>query len=258
MQKSWDWLGKLARRFQHTVSSLRLSAVFAALVFLATLWLLWPFRGDSERPGYFVPTLTPTVTRAVAERKPTPTTFVPTITPLPLTHVVEEGEVLGLIAEHYGTTLEALLQANSLEDSDLISIGQELIIVDPQGTPLVVVVPPPTPTPTPTAASPFERPALLVPRDGAAFSGQLTPIALQWTSVGLLGEGQWYEVRVWTAGREEEHRLWTRETACEVPTAWYPSGEDRRLYWGVSVVQRAGGQATSLSPPSATRSFSWD
>jgi len=257
LQKSWDWLAKQASRFRYVSASFRLSAAFAVLVSLATLWWLSPFRGDSERPGFFVPTLTSTVTRAVAERKPTPTAFVPTITPLPLIHVVEEGEVLSLIAEQYGTSVEALLQGNGLEDSDLISVGQELVIVNAQSTPLVVDVPQPTPTPTPVPGLPFSPPALLLPRDGALFSGQVTPVVLQWTSVGLLDEAEWYEVRVWTLGRDEEHRLWTRDTACEVPAAWYPDDEDRRLYWNVIVVQGADGQTTPLSPPSSTHSFAW-
>jgi len=257
LQKSWDWLAKQASRLRYVGAGLRLSAAFAALVSLATLWWLWPFRGDSERPGFFMPTLTPTVTRAVAERRPTPTTFVPTITPLPLTHVVEEGEVLGLIAEQYGTSVEALLEANGFEDSDLISVGQELIIVNAQGTPLSVDVPQPTLTPTPLPGLPFRAPVLLLPRDGALFSGQVTPVMLQWISVGLLGEDEWYEVRVWSLGREEEYRIWTHDTACEVPAVWYPDGEDRRLHWDVIVVQRADGQTTALSPPSETRSFDW-
>jgi hypothetical protein len=89
------------------------------------------------------------------------------------------------------------------------------------------------------------------------FGGQARPVTLQWTSVGLLGEDEWYQVRVWTLGYEKGYRLWTRATACEVPAAWSPDGEDRRLYWNVMVVQRAGGQLTSLSPPSTTRSFEW-
>jgi LysM repeat protein len=231
--------------------------VFAALLFLAAVWWLWPFGGHSAHSGYFLPTVTPTATRAVAERKPTPTTFVPTITPLPLIHLVEEGDVLGLIAEQYGTTVEALLAANNLEDSDLISIGQELIIVDAQGTPRVIHVPPPTPTPTTTPGPPFEAPALLLPRDGAAFSGEVTPVTLQWTSVGLLGEDEWYEVWVWTLGREDQYRLWTRETAWQMPLAWRPDGEDSRLHWSVAVVRRAGQETTALSPRSETRAFEW-
>ena len=232
--------------------------MFAALVLLASAWLLWPFRGDSGRPGYFVPTVTPTATRATAERKPTPTVFVPTITPLPLTHIVEEGEVLGLIAEQYGTTVEALLQANNMEDSDLISVGQELVIVDAQGTPQVIHVPPPTPTPTPTPASPFRAPQLLFPADGAVFSAEVAPVTLQWASVGLLGEDEWYEVRVWTLGRQSDYRLWTRETVSQLPQAWRPEGQTTRLYWSVTVVQRAGQESTALSPPSVTRSFTRD
>ena len=55
-------------------------------------------------------------------------------------HVVVEGNTLSGIAEHYGTTIEAITEANSLTDS-VIWIGQELTI--PEAAP--------APEPTPTA-----------------------------------------------------------------------------------------------------------
>ena len=57
-------------------------------------------------------------------------------------HVVVEGDTLSGIAEHYGTTIEAITEANSLTDS-VIWIGQELTI--PEAAP----APEPTPTATP-------------------------------------------------------------------------------------------------------------
>ena len=63
-----------------------------------------------------------------------------------LVHVVVEGDTLSGIAEHYGTTVEAITEANSLTDS-VIWIGQELTI--PEAAP----APDPTPTPTPSATA---------------------------------------------------------------------------------------------------------
>ena len=63
-----------------------------------------------------------------------------------LVHVVVEGDTLSGIAEHYGTTIEAITEANSLTDS-VIWIGQELTI--PEAAP----TPEPTPTATPESGS---------------------------------------------------------------------------------------------------------
>jgi LysM repeat protein len=44
------------------------------------------------------------------------------------THVVQAGETLGLIAGIYGTTVDALVQANGLADPNYLFVGQELVI----------------------------------------------------------------------------------------------------------------------------------
>jgi LysM repeat protein len=41
-------------------------------------------------------------------------------------HIVRPGDTLGAIAAASGTTVEALVAANNLEDPDLISVGQSL------------------------------------------------------------------------------------------------------------------------------------
>ena len=67
-----------------------------------------------------------------------------------LVHVVVEGDTLSAIAEHYGTTIEAITEANGLTDS-VIWIGQELTI--PEAAPAPEPTPEPTPTATPEGAS---------------------------------------------------------------------------------------------------------
>lgn len=44
------------------------------------------------------------------------------------THVVESGETLGLIAANYGTSVDAIVQANGLSNPNYIYVGQELTI----------------------------------------------------------------------------------------------------------------------------------
>jgi len=165
--------------------------------------------------------------------------------------------VLGLIAEQYDTTMEAILEANDLEDADLISVGQELIIVDAKGTPLVIEVVTPSPTTTPTSPFAYEAPLLLAPRDGAVFHRQEAPISLQWTSVAILNDREWYEVKVWSRSGENVYRLWTKTSNWRLPASLYPGNEGNVLYWNVSVVYRDGQQRIQLSPRSQARRFRW-
>ncbi|MGC9398130.1 MAG: LysM peptidoglycan-binding domain-containing protein [Anaerolineae bacterium] len=86
------------------------------------------------------PTLMPTSTIMSASPTATPTPMVaqPTATPAPtstplaasetITHVVAPNEVLGGIALEYGVTVEAILEANDLDDPDSIWAGAVLII----------------------------------------------------------------------------------------------------------------------------------
>jgi len=85
-------------------------------------------------------TATPTAT-ASATQSPRATatsaataTPVPQPTPTPLVHIVSAGETLSTIAEAYGTTTEALTEANAITNPSLISVGQELVIPAPTPT----------------------------------------------------------------------------------------------------------------------------
>lgn len=69
------------------------------------------------------PTLPPEPTPS-AEAAPAPS-------PTPITHVVQAGETLSEIARMYGTTVEAIVQANDLENANAIRQGQVLLIPSP-------------------------------------------------------------------------------------------------------------------------------
>ncbi|MEN3003958.1 LysM peptidoglycan-binding domain-containing protein [Dehalobacterium formicoaceticum] len=98
---------------------------------------------DMIAPGLrlfiFTPGPTPSPTPA-----PTPT---PTPRP-PRTYIVQPGDTLYAIALRFGTTVDAIVNLNNIEDPDMIAPGQRLRI--PQPTP----TPSPTPTPTPTPRPP--------------------------------------------------------------------------------------------------------
>ena len=120
------------------------------------------------------PTPTPTL-GPTSEPTPSPTpTTSPTATPPsqtptpapaePSVYVVQGGDSLWKIAESYGITVDALVEANGISRDDVIRPGQELVIPVP-GQALPAPLPrSPTPTPasllaTPTAVPPTSAPA---------------------------------------------------------------------------------------------------
>ncbi len=90
----------------------------------------------------FAPEGAPTATPPIS---PPPMPTLPPIAPLPtttpssgVTHVVQPGETLFRIAMRYGTTVEAIVEANNLINPDFIVPGQRLVIPTagaPAGTP---------------------------------------------------------------------------------------------------------------------------
>lgn len=100
---------------------------------------------------------------------PGPVTPVPPPPPPPQqqTYVVQPGDTLTAIAARFGTTVQALVQANNIVNPNLIFVGQVLII---PGT--VVQPPPATATPGPGPVTPVPPPI-----SGFAFGGQTQTFA---------------------------------------------------------------------------------
>lgn len=65
---------------------------------------------------------------AMTQTAPTPT---PTPTPEGETYVVADGDTLGSIALQFDTTVDAIVEANDLDDPDTLAIGDELLIPPP-------------------------------------------------------------------------------------------------------------------------------
>ena len=76
-----------------------------------------------------------------------------------LTHIVVAGDTLSALAKEYGTTVEAIMEANDLSDAELIVIGQVLSIpIIEEAVPVSIPATPTPPTPTATAVSPTLAP----------------------------------------------------------------------------------------------------
>lgn len=81
------------------------------------------------------------------------------------THTVVEGDTLTDIADQYGVTIEAIMEANGIEDASLVFVGQVLDIPD------AAPVPEPTPTPTPEATAEGGSAATYTVTDGDTATG---------------------------------------------------------------------------------------
>jgi len=209
---------------------------------------------------------------------PTPVPGAPTASPRGtevIIHSVQPGESLLGIALQYDTSVEVVMAANNIADAQWIFAGQELII--PLGTPTPVPTPTPRPTPTPTPGPPYAAPDLLDPAEGETFRGTEADIVLNWASVGILAEDEWYilRLRLMTEPVYQHPSVWTKVTSWRVPASLHPSAlrpfdtdpsaEDRAhlFRWDVTVVRHTGTRpdgkpdGTAISPMSVTRSFFW-
>jgi LysM repeat protein len=131
-------------------------------------WIVLPTSTPRPTTPLPLPTETPL--------SPTDTPIPPTATAEPVVHTVKAGETLSQIAQVYGVTVEAIMQANRLTNANRIIVGQNLTMpasnqsappatsqpASPTNTAKPPAPKPPTPTPTrkpptPTAvANPFQ------------------------------------------------------------------------------------------------------
>jgi len=202
------------------------------------------------------PTPGPTSTPEPGVPMPTPTDYI--------VHVVAPGDTLISIAEEYDVSVMLIRAANDLPpDDDTIQVNQSLVI--PMGTP----VPSPTPTvdvnATPTPVPPYPAPPLLSPPDGAILVISDEPILLQWTSVSILHDDEWYELALFQPpGGVVSATIYTRATAWRVPLD-LPLVSDtdmREFRWRVQVVREARDRRGELiyeeaGDPSEVRTFTW-
>lgn len=212
-----------------------------------------------------VATPTPGPTATLDPNIPTPTP------PDYVVHIVSPGETLGTIAEAYaeqypeaGVSIQSIRFANDLPAADdTIRINQSLII------PLSTPEPSPTPTVDPNATStpipPYAAVPLLKPPGGAISVGTSDPILLQWASISVLRDDEWYELTLsQPPGGTISATIHTRSTAWRIPADLMPASDAdvREFQWQVRIVQEAlDNDGTKIYEevgfPSQTRTFTW-
>ncbi|NWF62685.1 MAG: LysM peptidoglycan-binding domain-containing protein [Chloroflexi bacterium] len=177
---------------------------------------------------------------------PTPTIPPPpTNTPLPadatriacetVQITVQENDTLSSIAANYAVSMDAIKEFNGLT-TDNVFLGQTIQI------PLCKRAPDPNqPTPTATLPAPYPAPNLLLPADGAAFTLANDIVTLQWASVGVLRDGEAYQVIVEDVTANQTRRItdYVTDTKYIVPTSFRPRDNVAHVmrWWVIPVLQ---------------------
>ncbi len=279
-----DTLNAIARRYGVTAAALAEAngiTLTSVLSLGQTLVLPGAAPVATPAPPTAIPTPTPEATQAPGgapevQRTVRPTET-PTPTPMPLRHAVAQGDTLGALALRYGVAAARIAEANGITLTTILRLGQELLIPDstveptaaatatPEATPTPTSTPSPTPTNvpirTPVAALLYRAPRLLTPVSGAILRGDQSQPALQWTSVGILAEDEWYQVSLWTPeSRGAPVETLTKATSWRVPAELYPEGRrESRFEWQVRVIRVldvAPGRVAQ-SPPTSIYWFTW-
>lgn len=172
---------------------------------------------------------------------------------------VGENDTLSGIAANYGIAVETLKSYNGLT-SDNIYSGQVIVI------PLCQRLPTPGPTPTPTNPPPYSPANLLLPADGAVFSGSNDSITLQWAAIGGMQENESYAVTIedLTEGQGRKLVDYTDDTKYIIPSSFRPADNSPHIIrWWVQPVRQSGttedGDAiwVPAGSQSIPRVFSW-
>jgi LysM repeat protein len=185
---------------------------------------------------------------------------------------VQAGDSLASIGARFDVPWEAIAAVNKISSETVLAIGQELIIpaADAPIPPTVTPRPRPTATPTAPAATPlptWAAPVLESPSDQTPYSGGNAFIELKWQPVGALPQGAQYQVmvRYLRNGVTLDTPFYTRSTSMQLaPWLWGMADQPARRYtWFVTAVQlttdgKGNEQAIPLSPPSASRTLTWN
>jgi LysM repeat protein len=135
-----------AARSAYTLILGAVLVVGVVALFFAVTWVL----GSSGSSGAATPTPQPAAASPLPGPAPIsspPPFLVPSPSPSPASalappqqrfHVVEGGDTLNRIAQRYGVTVEAIMQANGFTDRNrILRIGERLVIPDnPPGSPV--------------------------------------------------------------------------------------------------------------------------
>ncbi len=153
-----------------------------------------------------------------------------------LEYRVGENDTLSGIASTYNISVETLRTYNGLPSNTIYS-GQIIVI------PLCQRLPTAGPTPTPTTPPPYPAANLLLPADGAVFTGANDTITLQWSAIGGMLPSELYAVTIedLTEGKGKKLVDYTADTKYIVPVTFRPAENSPHIIrWWVQPVRQSG------------------
>jgi LysM repeat protein len=266
-----DTLGAIAAKYNVSVETIaRANNITPTTILRLGQELVIP---GVEDPAAARVTPSPSARLSAATAVPAPSTLVAT-KPASMVHVVEAGDNLGSIAVKYNVDTETIAKANNITVRTMLQIGQELIIPGitlPTSTPTLeptptatytrTATPAPTPTRMPTSNLPYQAPRLLAPINGSTVEGPSGGVLLNWTSVGILGEQEWYMVQIRRSEDDASPLVaYVKATSWRIGPETYPQeGTPHTFLWQVTVVAKSSEHEASvaLSPRSDVYEFFW-
>jgi LysM repeat protein len=145
---------------QQAVFVIGVNAVISLVISLVVLWLVGPRVAQPAALPHAMPTVLPATNAASLSQDRPGSQAGAALTPTPIVHVVQAGDTVLWLAGMYNVAPEAIIAANSLEDPDVLAVGQPLVIPALEPEPTVEAVEAPTeavveteaPVETPTAS----------------------------------------------------------------------------------------------------------
>ena len=172
---------------------------------------------------------------------------------------VGENDTLSGIAANYAVSVETLKTYNGLTSNNIYS--DQVITI-----PLCERLPTAGPTPTATLPPPYPPANLLLPADGAIFTGVNDSITLQWASIGGMLEGESYAVTIEDLTQGQGRKLvdYANDTKYIIPVTFRPvENAPHIIRWWVQPVRQSGTTASGdaiwmpAGSQSVSRVFSW-
>ncbi|MCJ7519742.1 MAG: LysM peptidoglycan-binding domain-containing protein [Anaerolineaceae bacterium] len=149
---------------------------------------------------------------------------------------VGDNDTLSGIAANYAVTVESLKTYNGLTSNNIYS-GQVITI------PLCQRLPTAGPTPTATLPPPYSPANLLLPADGAIFTGTNDSITLQWAAIGGMLQGESYAITIEDLTQGQGRKLvdYTSDTKYIIPATFRPvENAPHIIRWWVQPVRQSG------------------
>ncbi len=178
------------------------------------------------------------------------------------TYEVQKNDACSTIAEKFSISVDELIRLNNLGSRCLIQVGQKLVIRYANATVLPPSLPQVAVTATPRTG--YNPPLMVAPQEGQVITETTERLTLEWLSVGLLRDNEYYVVQIQPAGAITVPLFETKATSIKITRDILDEQSERSFAWWVQVKQRLADDPktntpiyNAVSPPSQVRRFVW-